>query len=105
MIRVLAAFSVLFLAGCVTATANFAPARMNETFVNRTPPDKIELFRSQMPSRKYTEIGAVSACCNIGTNHLVELLRAKASEVGGDAIIGLEIDATGSASASVIRYQ
>ena len=93
------------LGGCVSMSAQFAPARTGQSYVSRTPTEKVELFRSQTPTRKYQEIGAVNACCNLDSTTMIEMLRRKASESGGDALIGLEINATGGASASVIRFE
>ena len=104
MIRSIALFTLLLsLSGCTT-TANYAPSNAQQEFAARTAPEKIELYRSQVPSKKYSEIGAVSACCS-DSGSLIEKLKERASEVGGDALIGIEIDATGMTSASVIRYQ
>lgn len=101
----LAFLSCALLSGCVTM-AQFAPSKISQNYPKRTPPDQIELYRTQTPVKKYVEIGAVSACCNsVATNKLIDLLRSKASDVGGDAIIGLDIDPTGGVTASVIRYQ
>ena len=35
---------------------------------------------------------------------IINMLRTKASEVRGDGIIGIDLDATGGATASVIHY-
>lgn len=95
----------LAVTGCATTRAQFAPVTMNQTFAVRTPAEKVELFRSQTPTRKFSEIGAVNACCSTDSNLLIDLLREKASQNGGDAITDLEISAPGGASASVIRYE
>jgi hypothetical protein len=96
-----AATFILFV-GCTTA--EFAPAKMNQTYDYRTSPETIELFRSASPSKAFIEIGAVSACCSADANDMIELLRKKASAAGGDALMGLDINAHGGATASVIRY-
>jgi hypothetical protein len=36
---------------------------------------------------------------------MIDLLREKASEYGGDALVGLDVNAKGEALASVIRYE
>ncbi len=89
---------------CVT-TSQFAPVHSTQAFSLRTPAEKIEIFRSQAPTKKYLEIGTVNSCCGGDSNILVESLRKKASESGGDAIIGLELSAVGGAFATVIRYE
>ncbi len=98
--------AVLVLSACSVFEphVDFAPAMINQTFPARTPVDKIGLFRSQMPTKKYSEIGSVRGCCGNDNNHNIDALRKKAAEMGGDAIVALEIDASGAATASVIRY-
>lgn len=93
---------LLTLVGC--ATAQFAPSRIEATYPPRTTPEKIEMFRSSLPAKKYREIGAASVCCG-STEMLVEALRKKASDAGGDAIIAIELNATNGATATVIRYE
>lgn len=95
--------TVAILFGCATAS-QFAPSQMAKVYLPRTSAEKIELYRTQAPNKKYEEIGTVNACCGSDTNALIDQLRKKASEHGGDALIGLDIQATGGATASVIRY-
>jgi hypothetical protein len=92
------------IAGCVSVP-QFAPAKVGIVYPQRTPAEKIELFRSQMPVKKYFEVGSVSACCNIRTERLVDMMRAMAAEKGGDALIGLDVTGDGTAMATVIRYE
>ena len=103
--RLLVSCLFLVFSGCVTPSAHFAAARTDQGYAPRTAPEKIELFRSQLPSKKYIEIGAVNACCGDDTTAMIAMLRKKAAESGGDALIGLEIDARGGATASVIRFE
>lgn len=103
MIRFFTWAAFFLLAGCMTA--QFAPSRVAQSFPVRTPPEKIEIFRAQAPAKKFIEIGAVNACCSHDANEMVDKLREKASESGGDALIGLDINAVGGATASVIRYE
>ena len=84
--------------------AEFAPSQLSQAYKPRTSSEKIELFRTQLPTKKYSEIGTVNACCSVRTNILVDMLRQKASEMGGDALLSLDVNATGGAFASVIRY-
>ncbi len=93
----------IILCGCATIS-QFAPSQASKTYSPRTPAEKIELFRAQSPSKKFDEIGSVNACCSDDTNQLIEELRKKASEQGGDALINLDVQVTGGATASVIRY-
>jgi hypothetical protein len=92
-----------FTSAC--ATAQFAPARLDVHYDSRTSVDKIELFRSSKPSKAYLEIGAVVICCGGNTSSMVDKLREKASALGGDALIDLDVSADGRASATVVRYQ
>jgi hypothetical protein len=85
--------------------AQFAPARVDVAYPQRTPPDKIELFRSANPSKPFDEIGAATACCSGDVNAMVDKLREKASECGGDALIALDVRANGRATATVVRYR
>jgi hypothetical protein len=96
---------LLLLDACTSMSAQFAPSLPNQQFSQRTSVDKIELFRSQTPNKPYTEIGVVNSCCSADTNELIDLLKLKASQSGGDAILGLDVQAVGGASASVVRYQ
>jgi len=91
------------ICGCASYS-QFAPSQVAKVYPSRTSAEKIELFRTQSPSKKFEEIGTVNACCGSDTNDLIDQLRKKASEHGGDALIGLDIQATGGATASVIRY-
>lgn len=93
-----------FLTGCVP-DIRFAPANLAQTYPVRTRPENIELFRAAAPQKKYSEVGGLSYCCGSNVDSIIGLFRQKASESGGDALIGLDFDATGAASASVIRYQ
>ena len=96
--------ALLCLSGCAT-TAQFAPSQLTQTYPPRTPPYAIELFRSSSPTKKYWEIGSISACCDADSNRIIELLKENAAENGGDALIDLDIKANGAAAASVIRYE
>jgi hypothetical protein len=93
------------LAGCATGgISQFAPAKISKNYPQRTPAKEIELYRTQLPTKKYEEIGVVNACCGDDTSRLIERLRTEASAHGGDGLIGLEVQATGGATASVIRF-
>lgn len=104
MIRLFVIIAFLAMAGCVSMQTQFAPSMVGQTYPVRTPADKIELFRSGVPTRKFVEIGAIHGCCSVDTNDMIQMMRQKASESGGDALVGLEIRASGSVVASVIRY-
>ena len=90
------------LVGCVSA--QFAPAAKNRTLASITGSNEIQVFRTQLPTKKYTEIGSVNACCAHDSNKLVDKLRDQAAANGGDAIIGLE-PYTNGMSATVIRFE
>jgi hypothetical protein len=97
------AAAVFALSACTSI--QYVPSRLGYTYPVRTAPAAIELFRSSSPTKKYIEIGAVSGCCSTDANVIIEMLRKKASENGGDALIGLDMRANGGISASVIRYE
>ena len=90
-----------FFMGC--ATAEFAPSKVAQTYQPRKSADQIEVFRTQLPQRKFIEIGSVMAWRG-KQETLINLLRQQAAEHGGDAIIGLEPQINGMA-ATVIRFQ
>ena len=98
----LATFTTLLVA---CSSAQFAASRVDQVYASRTPPEAIELFRSSQPAKHFIEIGAVSACCSSDANRMIEMLRKKASENGGDALVGLDLHASGGVTATVIRYQ
>lgn len=95
-------FLSLFLAGCVSKPS-FAPVQVGMAYGVRTPPDKIELFRSQTPDKKFSEIGTIHDCCHV-TDQMIQNMREEASARGGDALMSLDLDAQGGATATVIRY-
>jgi hypothetical protein len=94
--------AVTLLVGC--ATTYFAPSKVAQKYPVRTSPDAIELYRSEMPTHKFSEIGSVSVCCG-GSDWSINQLRGKASAEGGDALVGLDVLADGRYNATVIRYQ
>jgi len=58
----------------------------------------IEVFVSEVPTRDYEEIGLVGVCVDDtfgDVDELMPALRAKARELGGDAVIGLKGSLTG----------
>ena len=93
----------LALSGC--STAQFASAKQNQIYPMRTAPGQIELFRSALPQNPFDEIGTISFCCSGHQDRSVQRLKDKASEMGGDALVGLDFAADGRSSASVIRYK
>jgi hypothetical protein len=96
----LAAF---MLSGCTTA--EFAPASLTHQYLSRTSADKIEVYRSARPERKFAEIGTATSCCSMDPNRVIDLLQKQASQRGGDALMDFEFTASGHASATVVRYQ
>ncbi len=91
------------LAGC--AHAEFASSNTQEKFTPSRTAVQIEVFKSQMPAKKYKEIGSVVVCAGGKLSSNVELLKKKAAENGGEALIGLEQPSQNCLSAAVIRYQ
>ena len=98
----------LGLAGCIsfpTPAPTFVPAKLGKSYSTHTKAEDIELYRSKLPDRKYSEIGSVTYCCSLNMETTISYLRTKAAESGGDALMGLEYDAGGTAVATVIRYE
>lgn len=100
--QLLLPFLALSHAGC--ATSSFAPARVGQRYPSRVAPEKIELYRSQLPTRPYSEIGTASVCCLADVDQSIRFLREKASKEGGDALVSLDVIANGATIATVVRY-
>ncbi len=86
--------------GCVHA--QYAPADAKVSFSKRTNSDGIKIYRSQLPEKKFTEIGSIHA--SGPADKCIDALRENASEAGGDALIHFE-PYPGGASATVVRFQ
>ena len=56
------------IGGCMTVQTQFAPSLIGQAYPVRTPPEKIELYRSGLPNKKFSEIGAIHGCCSRGRN-------------------------------------
>lgn len=93
----------LLLTAC--STAQFAPANLAHHYESRTPVENIDVFPGQRPNRKFLEVGVATACCSKDPNVLISLLRKKAFENGGDALIDFEFTVAGQAAATVIRFE
>lgn len=93
----------LTLSACATVP-QFAPVKTGQNFEQRTPPDKIEVFRSQAPAKPFIEIGSTAVCCQLREKTL-NLLKESASKNGGDALIGLDVSSEGAVIGTVIRYR
>jgi len=91
------------LCGC--ATAEFAPASLRTHVDSRTKLENIDIFPGQRPNRKFLEVGVATACCSKDPNRLIALLRKKAFENGGDALIDLEFTSAGQVAATVIHFE
>ena len=87
---------VLFFSACTTA--QFAPSLLDKVYEKRRSPEEIEVYKTQIPDKKYIEIGSVHACCG-SIDKIVILLREKASQAGGDALISIDAHASQGMSA------
>ena len=96
------ALAVSLLGGCTTV--GFAPSKAHATHAPRRSAAQVEVFRTQLPKQRFQEIGAVSVTGTGDPGKLVEKLREKAAENGGDAIIALETF-VGGMSATVVRFE
>jgi hypothetical protein len=94
--------SLAVLSGC--ASAQYAPSRLDRVYKARTNPEAVEVYQGSMPTKAFVEIGAVSACCSSDLNSMIALMREKASENGGDALLSLGSSPRGAAWAAVVRY-
>ena len=63
------------------STVRFAPADSQKSFNTRTTAEKVKVFRTQLPKKKFEEIGIVHAA---GAGDLVLKLREEAAKNGGD---------------------
>ena len=75
-----------------------------------TNPDKIKIYQTEKPTKKYEEIGRVSidkynnfAITRSG-DEVYKMMREKAASIGGDAIIGITEDFA-SISGTVIKMK
>jgi len=95
---------ILIVMFCGCASVEFSPSEMKKTYKSRKSMDDIKVYRTKTPDKTYIEIGVVNARTFDDMNQAVEMLRKKAAENGGDAIIELEPH-PGGASATVIRFK
>ncbi|MBL7716954.1 MAG: hypothetical protein JNL01_15930 [Bdellovibrionales bacterium] len=100
-LKVLSSISVL-ASGC--ASAQFSTSKVGSLYAPRRTPEQIEIYQTQGPKKKYEEIGIVYACCG-HTDAMVELMKKKAAECGGDAIYSLQDTGAHSMNASVLRFE
>lgn len=87
--HLLAGLVMLTLGGCVnTRVTPFDPSLVAS---QRTPPERIRFYDQTKPECPFTEIGLVTAeTTQLSTwDHVVRKAREKASQMGGDAIIGI----------------
>jgi hypothetical protein len=89
------------MSACVTAT--FAPSNRTQLYRQKIGQSEIQVYRSQIPQKKFIEIGSVNVCCMGNNWELIDKLKLKAAIHGGDAIIHLEIYHKGM-SATVIKF-
>lgn len=103
----------LFLQGCVLINTKFDKVG-TESFLTRQAPEAITVLQAAPTNRRYKIIGNVFAEGNsfAGRNDIQSALCKKASEVGADALINLNINGWSlsplmnmySGTADVIRY-
>jgi len=93
---------LFFTLNCVIK-GHFAASDANKQYAGKKTPDQILVYRSQVPKRKFIEIGIVHVCCSDNAKKLVYALKKKAAYNGGDAIIHLE-SSPERMTATVIRF-
>jgi hypothetical protein len=91
MLRV--ALLILLTVGCSPAmrVTTLAPTK----YPPKPPGHPIRIYREQRPRCAFEEVAAISAAPRLITHNsevVADALRAKARELGGDAIIGFGID-------------
>ncbi len=93
----------LFLTISCVVNGHFAASDVSKKYVANKTPDQILVYRSQVPKKKFIEIGIVHVCCSNNAGKLVYALKKKAAYSGGDAIIQLE-SSPEMMTATVIRF-
>lgn len=97
------ALTAILFSACNTVP-QFAPVKAQQSFPERTAPEQIEVFRSQIPSKGFDEIGSVAVCCQL-SDMTLKALKEAAAKHGGDALIGLDVNSQGAVIGTVIRYR
>lgn len=87
--QLIAGLVVLTLGGCVNARVT--PFDPSLAASQRTPPERIRFYDETRPQCAFTEIGRVTAETEDWTmwDRVVRKAREKASQMGGDAVIGV----------------
>ena len=88
---------LLFISFCLTSCMqiSFAPSRQNYSPNKIASADQIEVYRTEIPQKPYSEIGAISVSGGGDLEAKVAKMKAEASNRGGNAIIDLRVIPTG----------
>lgn len=87
-------FALALVSGC--AAVDFVPIHNSPRALAARPADEVEVFTTKRPEQPYTEVGIISAEAFRGgyggsswvrLPELIEMVRAKAAEVGCDGVI------------------
>ena len=82
------------LSACVHV--GFAPSKQGYVPGALTPPDQIEVYRTEKPQGSILEIGSIHFPGGSGNlENAIEKMKTEASKRGGNAIIDLQIIPTG----------
>ena len=96
---------LLLSLGCVTTTvARLSPARYDPR-PSETP---ISLYSSQLPTCPFEEVAIVTARREtwlVSSGTVVDALRKKARQMGGDALVRVGFGINSDVTATVIRFQ
>jgi hypothetical protein len=91
--------------GCVTTSvARLSPDR----YEARSRDTAIPFYSSKMPTCSFREIAIVKARRDtwlVGSDAAVNALRNKARNLGGDALVRVEVDHAGWVTGTVIRFE
>jgi hypothetical protein len=96
----------LALLGCATTThvVRLSPT----TYESKSAGSPVQLYSAKLPSCPFEEIGIVRARKEIDVvsdDALVDALREKARELGGDALVRISFVAKSDLAATVIRFK
>lgn len=93
--------SCIFLSACVKA--EFAPTRSTFSPSYVTQPEKIEVYRTEKPSKPYQEIGTVYVQTTV-LSIAIDRLKIEAAKNGGNAIIDIKVSSDG-ISGTVVQFK
>ncbi len=81
--------ALMDLAGCTSVSVNYSALNSPPRPLQMTAPDKVELFTTARPSRKYVEVGTMTADHDsIASNEdMFKAMREEAAKRGCDGLV------------------